>query len=157
MEIKIRLATVQDREFITGLAPRFAECELPPWRSRETIVQGTAPHVCAAVERGNDDRSVVLVAELHGERVGFAWALIIEDFYTRKPVGKVSEIATARDGTGAGKALMEACEEWARSIGAELMVLNVLEGNTQARAFYRRLGYAPEYTMFAKALSTRPV
>jgi GNAT superfamily N-acetyltransferase len=148
----IRTAGPNDREYIAGLAARFAESELPPWRSYEEIAGGTRRQLIEALERGNDDRSALLIAESGGVSAGFAWVLLIADFYGGDPVGKVSEIAVTRSGGGAGRALMEACERWAAERGAKLMTLIALENNVRAREFYRRLGYAPEYTMFAKRL-----
>lgn len=89
---------------------------------------------------------------MEGEPAGFAWVLLLEDFYTRAPIGKVSEIAVVRSGNGTGQALMEHCERWARERGAQLITLNALEGNAYARRFYERGGYAPEYTMYVKRL-----
>jgi len=148
----LRTATSGDAAFITALTPRFAECELPPWRTRDEIVRGTASQLASALKEADGSASMLLVAEERGERLGFAWVLVHRDFYTGEPVGKISEIATVRGGTGAGRALMHACEAFARDRGARLMTLNVLEGNERARRFYGECGYAAEYSMFAKPL-----
>lgn len=151
----IRPARADDAAFIQSLTPRFAAFELPSWRDRETMVRGTQAQLASALQRGNGERSAIFVAEENGAPAGFAWVLLIEDFYTREPVGKVSEIAVVSSGKGTGSALMDACERWAREKGARLIVLNVLEGNVGARGFYSKLGYAPEYTMLAKSLGER--
>jgi GNAT superfamily N-acetyltransferase len=148
----IRHATPEDAGFITRLASRFGESALPPWRTQSEIVDGTARQLRDAIARTDDERSTIFIAEQNGERLGFAWVLMLSDFYTGVPVGKISEIATVRDGTGAGAELMRACEEFARARGAKLMTLNVLEENHHARRFYAAQGYAPEYSMFAKQL-----
>jgi GNAT superfamily N-acetyltransferase len=150
--VRIRAARSSDGDFIAALSSRFAECDVPPWRTKDEIVNGTARRLAVALERGNTDDSAIFIAENHGGALGFAWTVIIDDFYTGEPVGKVSEIAVTRSGGGAGKALMQACEQWAREAGARLMVLNALEGNAYARRFYALRGYAPEYTTFAKLL-----
>lgn len=151
-DFTIRHAGRADREFVLALASRFAEFELPPWRSREDVRDGTARRLDAALH-SIDDRSLILVAETAGgERAGFAWLLLVEDFYTGRDVAKVSEIAVVRDGTGAGRALMRAAEAWARERGCTLVELNVMERNARARAFYQRCGFAPEYTMMVKKL-----
>lgn len=151
-QFRIRFASAGDAAFITGLASRFAESEIPPWRRQEDIIEGTAAQLEAAVANGNGERSAVFIAEDGGERAGFAWVLLLDDFYTKEPIGKVSEIAVARSGGGTGQALMARCEEWARQRGARLMTLNALEGNRYARRFYELNGYAPEYTMYVKRL-----
>ena len=149
----LRTATDGDGPFIAALTPRFAECDLPAWRTREEIVAGTARQLAAALREADGPASMLIVAEERGERLGFAWVLVQRDFYTGEPVGKVSEIATVRSGTGAGRALLHACEAFARDRGARLMTLNVLEGNERARRFYNDCGYAAEYSMFAKPLA----
>ena len=96
----------------------------------------------------------ILVAEDDDAiRLGFAWVLLLEDFFTGADYCKISEIATARDGTGAGAALMNACEVWARDRGCTIIMLNVLRENAHARAFYEGFGYEPEYTAMAKVVS----
>jgi GNAT superfamily N-acetyltransferase len=115
-------------------------------------VRGTAAQLRGAISAGNSEHSAVFIAEQNGERAGFAWALLLEDFYTKEPIGKVSEIAVVRSGAGIGQALMARCEQWARERGARLITLNALEGNRHARRFYELNGYAPEYTMYVKRL-----
>ena len=151
MSLTIRPSVAQDREFVLSLAPRFIEAGLPVWRIADDVVGGTARQLERALER-SDDRNVVLVAEADGVRAGFSWVTLIDDFYTGETIGKISEIAVERSRIGVGRALMQASEAWARERGVQLMTLNVLETNESARAFYRALGYAPEYAMFAKRL-----
>ena len=126
---------------------------MPQWRTAGEIVRGTSMQLRAALA-ARDDRSEILVVERNSEPAGFAWVLLVADFYTKRDVCKISEIAVARDGDGCGSALMRACEEWARARGCDLMVLNVMEENRHARRFYERHGYAPEYTMLAKRIAT---
>ena len=151
--MRVRPFTLEDREFIVGLSARFAESPLPPWRPANMIISGTARQLeTALASRG--PRSEILVAEDDdGTRLGFAWVLLLEDFFTGADYCKISEIATARDGTGAGAALMNACEVWARDRGCTIIMLNVLRENAHARAFYEGLGYEPEYTAMAKVVS----
>lgn len=115
-------------------------------------MNGTAAQLQAAVEAGNGPRSAIFIAEAGGEPAGFAWVLLLDDFYTKEPIGKVSEIAVARSGGRIGGVLMAQCERWAKERGAKLMTLNALEGNAYARTFYARGGYAPEYSMYVKRL-----
>ena len=151
--MRVRPFTLEDREFIVGLSVRFAESRLPPWRPAEMIVTGTARQLAAAID-SRSPRSEILVAEDDdGARLGFAWVLLLKDFFTGADYCKISEIATVRDGTGAGAALMNACEVWARDRGCAIIMLNVLRENDHARAFYEGLGYEPEYTAMAKVVS----
>ncbi len=45
---------------------------------------------------------------------------------------------------GAGRALMDAAEEWARDVGVEKIELHVFPYNVGAIALYERLGYRRE-------------
>lgn len=150
--INVRRAVAEDRSFVLGLAHRFAEFDLPPWRSNVDVVDGTARRLEAALDDAGDRSAIVIAQDAGGEPLGFAWLLLVEDFYTGRDVAKISEIAVVRDGTGAGAALMTAAETFARERGCTLMVLNVMERNDRARAFYEKLGFAPEYTMMAREL-----
>ena len=153
--MKVRPARPGDEAFILSLAPRFGEFELPPWLSAGEVAQGTAAQLRRALGQMNQ-RSTILVACEAEEPCGFVWLTTVTDFYTGRDVAKISEIAVAQDGQGAGSALMRASEAWARERGSDRVVLNVMEGNARARAFYARHGYAPEYTMLVKPLQHVP-
>jgi GNAT superfamily N-acetyltransferase len=151
--MRIRPVVSEDREFVIGLSARFAESSLPAWRPAESIVSGTARHLEAALASPGPRSAIFIAVDDEGAKLGFSWVFLTKDFFTGTDVAKISEIATARDGTGAGTALMAASEAWARERGCEIVVLNVLRANERARAFYERLGYEPEYTAMAKPLS----
>ena len=52
-------------------------------------------------------------------------------------------VSRAHRRRGMGRALMAAAAAWARARGAVEIVLTVWAGNTEAEAFYQRLGYRP--------------
>jgi ribosomal protein S18 acetylase RimI-like enzyme len=58
------------------------------------------------------------------------WAAV-EDIYVRPD----------RRGSGIGRALFEACQEWAREKGANGISLQVAADNTRARRFYKELSF----------------
>jgi GNAT superfamily N-acetyltransferase len=62
-------------------------------------------------------------------------------------------VSSSAEGHGAGRALVEAAEEWARFEGLELITLNVFANNQRARSVYERLGYAPETLHYVKPLT----
>jgi GNAT superfamily N-acetyltransferase len=151
--MRVRTATAKDRNFILGLSGRFAESPLPPWLPAEIVTSGTMRQLDDALSAAGP-RSELLVAETDdGTPLGFAWVLLLKDFFTAADYCKISEIATAQDGTGAGAMLMKACEVWARDRGCANIMLNVLRDNAHARAFYEGLGYEPEYTAMTKVIS----
>lgn len=152
--MRVRPARETDREFVVRLAYRFAEFDLPPWLDRAEVTNGTAAQLTRALATV-DDRSAVLVAEDDdGSLLGFAWVLLIADFYGGPDLAKLSEIAVAVDGRGAGSALMLASEQWALEHGCDRLVLNVMHENHRARHFYERHGFAPEYSMLVKPLKS---
>ncbi len=53
-------------------------------------------------------------------------------------------VAPDRRGSGHGKALMQAAEEWARRRGMPKLELMVRDGNESAAAFYAAIGYRRE-------------
>lgn len=148
--MRIRAATVRDRAFILGLSSRFAEFEMPPWRTREMVAQGTGRRLDEALASMSDRSTIVVVEDEAGVPLGFAWMMIVEDFYSGRDLVKLSEIAVVRDGTGAGAALVDATHAWARERGCPFVFLNVMEHNAHARAFYERHGFAAEYTMMVR-------
>jgi len=94
------------------------------------------------------DESVgFFVAEDDGELVGFVHVVVRDsrDFAILVPrrYAFVDSIAVREElrGTGIGRVLMERAHEWATSMGATEMELNVFEFNEDAVAFYRKLGY----------------
>ena len=46
-------------------------------------------------------------------------------------------------GSGGADQLVEAVIAWARSEGAKLVRLKVIQGNNRARGFYERMGFRP--------------
>ena len=150
--MRVRVAQTSDRDFIVGLANRFAEFELPPWLDAELVSGGTAAQLDRAIDAAHEHSTILVAEDDAGTRAGFAWVLLVDDFYGGHRLAKITEIAVARDGAGAGSLLMEASERWARERGCDRLVLNVMEGNARARRFYERHGYAPEYTMLVKPL-----
>jgi ribosomal protein S18 acetylase RimI-like enzyme len=75
-----------------------------------------------------------------------------DDFFTGESHGHLSEVAVARDGTGAGAALVRAVEDHFTTLGVRFVTLNVNLANERARSLYASLGYAPQLVQFVKVL-----
>jgi RimJ/RimL family protein N-acetyltransferase len=88
--------------------------------------------------------AAVLVAEI-GERVVGRLSIARDAHPASRHVADVG-LMVARDyrRRGAGRALMEAAEAWARSTGVSKIELHVFPHNAPAIALYERLGYERE-------------
>jgi ribosomal protein S18 acetylase RimI-like enzyme len=149
--IRVRPASPADAAFVLGLAPRFAETRAP-WRTEDEVVTGTVSALGRALAAPRDDEAVFVAEDGGGAPLGFVYVTGATDFFTSEAVAHVSEIAVARDGTGAGTALMRAAEAWALARGARYVSLHVNARNGGARAFYETLGYDLEWQRLNKRL-----
>jgi GNAT superfamily N-acetyltransferase len=97
---------------------------------------------------------MVLIAEDEkGEQLGFA-TVSHRTHFTGQPQAYIGELATSEkvEGRGAGSALVEACEQWAREQGYTIITLTTGAGNTRALRFYDHLGYHNEDITLTKLL-----
>jgi len=78
------------------------------------------------------------------------WGIVVEqedDIYVvaeERRYAYIAELFVVEPlrGSGAGRALIAACEDWARARGLTVMQIGVLAGNVRAHDIYRRQGYA---------------
>jgi len=150
-DVRVRTADANDTAFVIGLAGRFGETRAA-WRSYDEVTTGTQRALAAAFASRPQTEAIFIAVNAAGDRLGFAYVVTHEDFFTTEKHGHLSEIATIADGSGAGPALMEACEAWARDRGFRYLSLNVNDTNERAHAFYLRRDYQPEYRHLAKIL-----
>jgi ribosomal protein S18 acetylase RimI-like enzyme len=139
------------------------ESEIPILASLHAYVHD--PHVQAEPERYRpthrehvearfqtvleSDATVVFLAVMAGEPVGYAVAEIIQNqgHTFRAPeryllVDQIAVVSTNRR-QGVGRVLMDAIDAHARDNGLDRVELDVRAHNRQALAFYESLGYAP--------------
>ncbi len=154
--VRVRPARPEDRAFVVETAKRLAEFGPPPWRPAGLVVEAESRVLHAFFDSPVPDPTIaLLVAETaEGERLGFAYLETLVDYFDRKPHGHVAELAVTRaaQGRGAGGALLDASEEWARGRGYAVLTLNVFEGNRHARTVYEKRGFAPETLRYVKLL-----
>jgi GNAT superfamily N-acetyltransferase len=100
----------------------------------------------------------IFIAEDDGAAIG--WAVVHEmddDIYVVEAerrtvyISELYLVERAR-GTGAGRALIAACEEWARGQGVGVMLIGVLAGNRRAAAVYEKAGFGSYSRMLRKYL-----
>lgn len=104
------------------------------------------------MKRVTESRGRVFILEQGGQACG--WAVFVEEpapVYVidadRKP-GFVAELFVSERlrGQGAGRALLDACEQEARARGLNLMMIGVHAANGRAERVYRNAGFVP-YSM----------
>jgi GNAT superfamily N-acetyltransferase len=115
---------------ISGVALGYASSP-EDTRRRLTSVSANPAHFLRVAE---DDR---------GEAIGFVHACAYDTiFYDPVKYVMALAVAPAWQGKGVGKALLAACEDWARADGAMGVRLSSGSDRLGAHAFYKHLGYA---------------
>jgi diamine N-acetyltransferase len=99
------------------------------------------------------------LAAMEGSRmVGFLWGQMYERTEThihrqrKLMIVDTLGVAETHRGTGVGRALMQAAEQWGVKNGAREAFLTVWDFNESAIAFYERLGYNTEQRRMSKNL-----
>jgi ribosomal protein S18 acetylase RimI-like enzyme len=153
-DIHVRPATADDRGFVLGLVPRFAEFGLPPRHQPGQVLSAVERSLDAVLASPGGDDAAVLVAEADRERMGFVHVKAENDYFSGEPRAYISDLAVApeAEGRGAGRALMGAAEAWARARSHRTIALDVFAANARARAVYGRLGYEEDTVKMIKDL-----
>jgi len=83
------------------------------------------------------------VALVDGTVIGFAAGHLFSPYELDRPVAELTSLVVdeAHRGSGAGRVLVAACEQWARDVGALRISVGTAFRRTDAHAFYERLGY----------------
>lgn len=150
--IHIRLAAVDDDDFILGLVERFVDFELPAWRRRGETAAGIRTDIARALSSQPTGSHLFVVEDDDGERVGFLHLQNTNDFFTGAPNCHISDLVVApgHDGKGIGSALLAYAYDWAREHHCRHVTLAVFPGNERARALYAKHGYGEEMIRMAK-------
>jgi GNAT superfamily N-acetyltransferase len=150
--LQVRPYQHTDEAFILGLAPRLA-IGRPPWRDAEQWHQAVTGWLRDSIAQ-HPHRTAVFVAENdHGEPLGFACVTHSRHF-SGQGQASIGELATteAAEGQGVGRALVQACVDWARIQGYGILTLSTGAANTRARRFYQQLGFHEEDVSLVKLL-----
>jgi predicted N-acetyltransferase YhbS len=131
--MNIREARPEDAARLAEISDVALGYASPPEDTRRRLIDVTAKpeHFLRVAE---DER---------GEVIGFIHACSYDTLYY-DPVKYVMALAVdpAWQGKGVGKALLTACEEWAKADGAMGVRLSSGSNRLGAHAFYKHLGYA---------------
>ena len=105
-----------------------------------------------------DSERLFLVSVNLGVVSGFLTAMIAQNevvpFINKAPVCRVNTIVVDQQhqALGLGKQLMQACQTWASTHGAEEIRLEVMEFNHQAQHFYDSLGFQTQSRIMSKKI-----
>jgi ribosomal protein S18 acetylase RimI-like enzyme len=151
----IRQATPSDRAFVLNLASRLVDgFDAPSHRTKAELIEGDRRALEAWFNDPARDDEALLVADVDGQPVGCAYLVTLVDYFNERPHAHLSVLAVekAAEGQGVGSALLEACEQWARSQGSDRLTLSALVTNTRARGLYERRGFGGEYIRYVLPL-----
>ncbi|MFY9551295.1 MAG: GNAT family N-acetyltransferase [Thermoanaerobaculia bacterium] len=150
----VRNARPDDRAFVMEAAGRLGEFGAPPGRTASEIVGGETRTLSRFFAAPSETEALLVAEGAGGERLGFVFLEGAKDYFTGEPHGHVGILAVSREaeGTGAGRALLEAAESWSRGRGYRRVTLNVFAGNRHARDVYEHVGFAAETLRYVKRL-----
>lgn len=150
--IRVRAFEAEDREFVMGLAERLV-IGMPAWRDPERWLKAVEGWIEVSLAAHGGQSMVFVAEDERGKRLGFA-SVSHDRHFTGDPQAYIGELATseAAEGAGVGKALVDACEGWAREQGYRFITLATGAANARALGFYRHLGYQDEDVKLVKVL-----
>jgi GNAT superfamily N-acetyltransferase len=151
----IRAGTADDRDFVIRTAQRFASFGPPAWRTAAEVVGGEVRCLDEFFDGRMPGCALLVAEDEEGTVAGFTFLEPHIDYFSGEEHGHIGMIAVTdvAEGTGTGRALMNAAEDWARERGYLKLTLNVFAGNARARSFYERLGYQVEIVRYTKGLT----
>jgi len=150
--LRVRQYVPADREFVLSLAPRLA-IGIPPWRDPQKMIATVQGWITESIKQHGNKTMVIVAEDEHGERLGFA-TVSHDTHFTGEGQAYIGELAISEEteGRGVGKALAQACEQWAREQGYRILSLATGAANERALGFYRHMGYLDEDVKLVKLL-----
>ncbi|MGE0495423.1 MAG: GNAT family N-acetyltransferase [Vulcanimicrobiota bacterium] len=154
VRVSVRPAQPDELDQMLELLPRLADFELPTRRQPQELWRGDADMLRAWARGYEPQCACWLALDESAAVVGCCAARLRPELLSQKPSAHLEllAVAAASEGKGAGRALMEAAENWARDQGAVSMSLHVFANNQRARHFYQKAGYDEEILRATKAL-----
>lgn len=152
---RIRPFVPADGPAARGLAPRLV-IGIAPWRDPGGMLRAARGWIDGSIDGLGPERAMMVAEDNRGRLVGFVGVARDVNF-TGEAQASVGELVVTEEaeGTGVGRALMAAAEDWARERDLGLVVLETGAANDRARRFYGRLGYEEESVKLAKVLRPR--
>jgi len=149
------MATTQPRVITPGpehrpglleLLPRLAAFDLPKRRNPEDLWQGDAKLLENWYAGKEPLLHVRCVVGSDNQIAGLALFSLRDELMSGAPSAHLEALAVSaeHEGQGVASALLNACHERARELGALSMSLHVFNTNKRAQALYAHKGYEPE-------------
>ncbi|MEO7916450.1 MAG: GNAT family N-acetyltransferase [Dokdonella sp.] len=153
-ELHIRLARADDDEFIVGLAPRFAEFDLPAWRKQKDVIRWIHDDLLRTASNLPPGSHLFIAENADYQPVGLLHIQTMTDAFSDALNCHISDLACAPgyDGQGIGSALLAHAEAWAKEHRCRHLTLAVFPGNERGRAMYERHGFGIELHRMVKKL-----
>ena len=150
--IRVRPYLPDDHTFVLNLAPRLT-IGMPPWRDSQLCLATVQGWITESIGQHGGETIVFIAEDDQGERLGFA-TVTHDTHFTGERQAYIGELATSEsaEGRGVGKALLQACEQWARDQGYRILTLTTGAANKRALGFYRHLDYRDEDVKLVKLL-----
>lgn len=138
---RVREITDDDVEQVVAL---WRECDLTrPWNDPHRDLADARRNPTSTVLVAHDATSAVVGSVLAGYEGHRGWLYYVA-------------VAPALQGTGLGRRLVTAAEDWLRDAGASKVRLMVRSTNTAVVGFYAKLGYEDvECTVLGRTLESR--
>jgi ribosomal protein S18 acetylase RimI-like enzyme len=152
--IVIRVATVDDRDFIISLIPRLTEFGPPAWRNRSEMISIDTQIIIEKLNNSPSGTVIFIAEDDQNVPLGFIHLQNGSDYYNKESHAHISDVIVADQaaGKGIGLALINKGEAWAREQGFRWITLSVFAQNLRARELYRRIGYGEDIMKYVKEL-----
>ncbi len=151
---RVRAFREDDRPEVMALATRLT-VGIAPWRSVDGMKAAARGWVETSLSRIGPEQGVFVAQDEDGHVIGFA-AVARQQEFTGEAQAYIGELAVTEsaEGAGIGQALLVAVEDWARSRGLGLIVLDTGAANVRARRFYTQGGFVEESVKLTKVLDS---
>ena len=155
-DFDIRPAREEDHPALLALSTRLT-MGAAPWRDPAKVAAAARGWIESSLASAHEDGRAVMVALLD-RRVAGMVSLAERRHFTGDLDAYIGELVTdgAVEGSGAGRALMAAAEEWAAGRGLSRITLETGARNDRARHFYERAGFAEEDIRLSKPVRPDP-
>jgi ribosomal protein S18 acetylase RimI-like enzyme len=151
--MNVRPATPNDEAAVVALTPELRSFGPATFRSADALDAGEARTLLRFFAE-HPAGTMLWVAEANETVIGAAYVETSTDYFTGERHGHLGILVVAREarGAGAGQALMDTVETWARGEGFRFISLNVFADNHRAISLYEKRAYQPDFVRYVKQL-----